>query len=155
MRETGDEATFKLSICRAGKKVNTSSQAWGIFLVHSFAAIGCILIKKANKSLLQHFFPPKATSEVHFHRPLSFTELQSPGWVSGAPIVAGGQAISRHSVPSGKGWLFPRCKPTVKVVDWHLHDTTNSPAADHSLTEANHSRFGVFPQEWRLQWLAN
>lgn len=34
MRETGDEATFKLSSCRADEKANKSSHTWGIIFSH-------------------------------------------------------------------------------------------------------------------------
>lgn len=34
MRETGDEATYKLSSCRVGEKANKSSHTWGIIFCH-------------------------------------------------------------------------------------------------------------------------
>lgn len=124
----------------------------GIFFSPFFCHNCLSFSSKSKQIVVATFFPTK----THLWGPppqaseLYGTAKPRVGWWGSH--CSWGPGHSRHSIPSGKRLLLPCCKPPVRVVGWHLHHT-NPPAADLPLTEANHSRFGVFSQEKRLQWL--
>lgn len=81
MRETRDEATFKLSICRAGEKVNMSSQTWGIIFSPFFYSNSLSFNLKSKEIVAAFFF----SQTHHLWGPPS----QAPGFYDTAKLREG------------------------------------------------------------------
>ena len=85
-----------------------------------------------------------------FTGPWVLRRYKTQAGLAGLLLWMGAQSCVPPSFASANGVLLPCCKPTGRA-NPRLHGTPSPPAAHRPVTEAKHTRFGVFTQQRSLQ----